>query len=118
MLKSKQWSLVCMDVFHVNFHTTYQQCSLTPKLTDDIMGSITAATSFCFSKRCGMPISMVAAARSRTLDAEWTTKGMTNFTHRMVAPPICAGACSNSLKHKCYCIMVPYSVFHIFNNVL
>lgn len=78
------------------------------------MGSITAATSFCFSRRSGMPISMVAAARSRTLEAEWTTKGMTNFTHCTAAPPIWAGACSNSLKHKCYWIMVLYPTFQGF----
>lgn len=67
------------------------------RLTVDIMGSMIAATSICFSSSRGMPISMAAAARSRTLEAEWTTSGMTSFAHRSTPSPIWDGACSSIL---------------------
>lgn len=69
----------------------------TELLTEDIIGSMIAATSICFTRSRGMPISMAAAARRRTLEAECTTSGMTSFAHRTAPSPIWVGTCSSIL---------------------
>lgn len=68
------------------------------KLTEDIIGSTTAATSVCLARSRGRPISKVAAARRRTLEAECTTSGTTSLAHVTAPSPIWAGTCSNILQ--------------------
>ncbi len=66
-------------------------------LTEDIIGSTMVATSCCFSRRRGMPSSRAAAARKRTLLAEWTTRGITSLAQHMASAAIWDGACSSNL---------------------
>lgn len=66
-------------------------------LTEDIIGSMMPATSVCFSRSRGMPSSMAAAARRRTLGAECTTSGMISFAHRTTPSRMWVGTCSSNL---------------------